>query len=32
LADLQLSFLAKKAPGGRSWGWDGRKLFTREPI
>jgi len=32
LADFQLNFLAKKAPGGRSWGWDDQKLFTRKSI
>jgi hypothetical protein len=32
LADPQVSFLAKKAPGGRSWGWDDQKSFTRKPI
>jgi len=25
------NFLAKKAPGGRSWGRDGQKLFIRKP-
>jgi len=24
--------LAKKAPGGRSWGLDDQKLFTRKSI
>ena len=31
-AGFQLNFLAKKAPGGRSWWWDGQKLFTSKSI